>query len=263
MLTVRRHDGRRTQAGLSIVELMVGIAIGLIVVAAATVMVSGQLSENRRLLLETQLQQDLRATADIIVRDLRRTGALPEEPVSTAPGILQTLSAGAPALGTARNVFYGNQIGVQAYSLGGTANAREVIINYAAADVSATYLPGPYGFKLETNGVLRSRLPGTYGGWQDLTDPKVMRVTRFSVDESSPASLSAEVIPCPNLCPGGGTACWPKVVVRELDVVIEAEAASDSSVKRAVAGRVRLRNDEIVMNVNSAVSPPVYEVCPP
>ncbi len=33
-----------------------------------------QLSENRRVLLETQVQQDLRAAADIIARDLRRAG---------------------------------------------------------------------------------------------------------------------------------------------------------------------------------------------
>lgn len=263
MLTRSRYPARQAQAGLSIVELMVGVAIGLIVVAAATVMVSGQLSENRKLLIETQLQQDLRATADIIVRDLRRMGALPEERVSSTPGILETLAPSTATASAARNVYYSNYVGVPPFALNGTANAREVIINYAASDVSATFIPGPYGFKLTSGGVIQARLPGNVARWQDLTDPKVMRITRFSVDLSSPASLSAEVIPCPKLCPGGDTACWPRVIVRELAVVIEAEAASDSSVKRAVTGRVRLRNDEIAMNVNSAVTPPAFEVCPP
>jgi hypothetical protein len=262
MLSLRSTSRRRRQAGLSIVELMVGVAIGLIVVAAATVMVSGQLSENRKLLIETQLQQDLRATADIIVRDLRRMGALPEERVSATPGILETLAPEAAASSAARNVFYGNSVGVTPFSLGGSADAREIITNYAASDLASTYIPGPYGFKLESNGVLKSRLPGSFTSWQDLTDPKVMRVTRFAVVQSSPASLSSEVIPCPNLCPGGGTACWPRVVVRELAVTIEAQAATDASVRRAVTGRIRLRNDEVVMNVNSAVTPAAYEVCP-
>ena len=53
---------------------MVGVAIGLFVVAAATMLVATQLSDNRRLMLETQVQQDLRATADIIARELRRAG---------------------------------------------------------------------------------------------------------------------------------------------------------------------------------------------
>ena len=53
---------------------MVGVAIGLFVVAAASMLVVTQLSDNRRLMLETQVQQDLRATADIITRELRRAG---------------------------------------------------------------------------------------------------------------------------------------------------------------------------------------------
>jgi len=65
---------RRRQAGLSMVELMVGVAIGLFVVAGATMAVSNQLGDNRRLMLETQIQQDLRAAADVIARDLRRSG---------------------------------------------------------------------------------------------------------------------------------------------------------------------------------------------
>ena len=53
---------------------MVGVAIGLFVVAAASMLVVTQLSDNRRLTLETQVQQDLRASADIITRELRRAG---------------------------------------------------------------------------------------------------------------------------------------------------------------------------------------------
>jgi type IV pilus assembly protein PilW len=42
---------RRGQRGLSIVELMVGVAIGLFVVAGAAMLLSTQLSDNRQLLL--------------------------------------------------------------------------------------------------------------------------------------------------------------------------------------------------------------------
>lgn len=62
------------QRGLSLVELLVGISVGLFVLAGATLLLSTQLGDNRRLLLETQLQQDLRATMDIITRELRRAG---------------------------------------------------------------------------------------------------------------------------------------------------------------------------------------------
>ncbi len=65
---------RFSQAGLSLVEMMVGIAVGLIVVAGASLMMTSQVTQNSRLLQETQIQQDLRAAADLMMRDLRRAG---------------------------------------------------------------------------------------------------------------------------------------------------------------------------------------------
>ena len=64
----------RHSRGISLVELMVGIAVGMIVVAGASVMLVNQVNEHRRLMLETQVQQDLRASADLILRELRRAG---------------------------------------------------------------------------------------------------------------------------------------------------------------------------------------------
>jgi type II secretory pathway component PulJ len=68
------RGGADLQRGVSLVELLVGITVGLFVVAAAAMLVGSQLSENRNLLLETQMQQDLRSTADIMTRELRRIG---------------------------------------------------------------------------------------------------------------------------------------------------------------------------------------------
>jgi len=60
--------------GVLLIELMIGIAIGLLIAAAAVTFVAGHLNDNRRLLLESRLMQDLRTAADIITRDLRRAG---------------------------------------------------------------------------------------------------------------------------------------------------------------------------------------------
>ena len=69
-----RQGHRRPSLGLSIVELMVGIAISLFIVAGATVMMTSQLGDNRKLLLEAQIQQDMRSAMDMISRDIRRAG---------------------------------------------------------------------------------------------------------------------------------------------------------------------------------------------
>ncbi len=66
--------GSRQQRGLSLIELMVGITVGMIVVAAASLMMTTQLKEHKLLVLETQLQQDLRAAGDLMLKDMRRAG---------------------------------------------------------------------------------------------------------------------------------------------------------------------------------------------
>jgi type II secretory pathway pseudopilin PulG len=229
--TMRPAGPAAGQRGLSLVELMVGIAVGLFVVAAAAMLVSTQLNENRRLLLETQVQQDLRAAADIITRELRRAGHWPdaaefvwfEEPTipQDNPNGALTLDADEPAT-----------VGFTYWRRPGE--------------------DGPYGFKREGH-VLKTLLGA--GGWQELTDGNTLRITSFTVTlrPPPPASLTMPV-PCPNLCPAGGTDCWPvrTLTVRELLVDIQGEAVVDPMVKRRVQSVVRLRNDLVSADPSAA-----------
>lgn len=211
---------RRRQRGLSLVELMVGIAVGLLVVAAATLLVTTQLGDNRRLLIETQVQQDLRAAADIITRQLRRTGHWQ----AAAQAVAQ---AGVPAVA---NPYAGFTVGA-----GFVDN-----IQYS----SPTGEFGPFGFQRIGN-VLQTRLAGA--GWQELTDPRVLKITDFRVtllDDAAPRHPPLQLA-CPRLCPDGTKDCWPTLTVRELVVDIEGEAVSDPAVRRRLSTVVRLRNDRL------------------
>lgn len=67
---------RRFQRGLSLVELMVGSAISLMVVAATLLALTHHLRGSRGLLLETRLMQDLRTTTELVAHNLRRAGPL-------------------------------------------------------------------------------------------------------------------------------------------------------------------------------------------
>lgn len=224
-----KSSGRTAAAsGLTIVELMVGIAVGLFVVAAAIALVSTQLHDNRRLLLETQVQQDLRAAADIITRELRRAGHWP----NAARFVWQP-----------ETVFVSNPYGASA----------------ATGQVDFSYLrptgdTGPFGFKKEGN-VLKTRLG--LGGWQDLTDGNTLRITGFSI---TPSDVLATRLPCPKLCPDGTEDCWPTLTVRDLVIDIAGEAVSDPSVKRSLRTEVRLRNDAVTFNVPDAAAP--TQACP-
>ena len=218
--------------GLSLVELMVGITVGLVVVAAASVTMTGQLAENRQLMLDTQLQQDLRAAADIITRELRRIGTLQNAASAvTAPG----------------NTAVSNPFSTVTIASAGPAADIEFSYHRRGSEV------GPWRFVLQ-NGVIRTRTVAS-PALQDLTDGNVMRVTRFEVNETASTPVR---LPCPRLCPDGSVDCWPEVRVREYEVVLEAEARNDSRVRRTLRSVVRPRNDLVTFQAGGA---PV-QACP-
>ena len=67
-------------------------------------------------------------------------------------------------------------------------------------------------------------------------------------------------LPCPNMCPGGITDCWPTLTVRELVVDITGEAVADPAVRRSLRSVVRLRNDLVRFKVPDAIAP--TQACP-
>lgn len=225
-----RHSRSRAaaQRGLSIVEMMVGVAVGLIIVAAATLMVAAQLADNRRLMLETQVQQDLRAAADLITRELRRGGYWKDAQRSTSAA-----AAIQPRLSNPYTAMSPNAQG-QAET--------EATFTYADRDrAENNVVDGDErrGFRL--NGVTIESQLGA-GNWQPLTDPAVLKVTRFAVQ----AQVQPVTLECPLACSPGGTPCPPVQQVRNLTVDITGEAAFDPRVQRSIRTSVRVRNDDII-----------------
>ena len=66
---------RRGHRGASLVELLVGMAVGLLIAAGGVMLLTGNLRDNRSLILEARLMQDLRTASDMVARNLRRAGA--------------------------------------------------------------------------------------------------------------------------------------------------------------------------------------------
>ena len=229
---------KRRQQGVSLVELMVGITVGLFVVAAAAMLMSTQLSENRRLLTETQLQQDLRATADIITREVRRAGYS-----ATADSSVANVNTGQPVPN-----------GYLDLPVGGGAQGT-IAYNYKRPDNA----PGPFGYKLD-GGIIKTNLSGP--GWQELTDKNVLFVDSMTLtlNTSAPVVLACAK-DCPTPPPGSGTDwCWPTVAVRDLTITIAGHAVNDAAIVRTVQSRVRLRNDQVLFNSPSGAG--TFYACP-
>jgi hypothetical protein len=213
---------RRQSRGLSLIELLVGVAVGLFVVAAATMLVATQLADTRRLLTETQVQQDLRATADIITREIRRA-----------------TSAGR-AIDGGGYVTRPNQT---------TAVNANDVLTVGVSDITfqgsrITGSNGPYGFRLAGT-VIEMSIPDSSPQWQRLTDPNAIRITAFEVTAMNEALVR---VPCFKLCSDGTQGCWPSLTVRAVRVLIRAQSVVDVQVVRELETVVRIRNDRVLFD---------------
>lgn len=217
----RRHKPR----GLSLVELLIGIALGLLIAAAAASALTAHLRESRALLLESRLMHDLRTAADLISRGLRRAGywAAADEgiwlPGTTAvlPNPYATIVLSA---GVSDSVNY-------SYSRDTLENDR--------VDANEQF-----GFRLRS-GSIEMQLGAS--NWQAMTDTGTLVVTAFSVTpETQEISLGAT---CPYDCPADSPICPPRMAIRSLSVRIGARSVTDPNVLRSVRSSVRLRNDTV------------------
>lgn len=228
MLSRRSGKAARVR-GLSLVELMIGITIGLIVVAGATLLAATQMTENRRLLLETQVQQDLRAAADIITRELRRGGYY-----DAAQNLVWSPTSAIPE--SSPNLWRGLEFG---------ANGDEVSYKY--------WRPGEttqsFGYRL-TSGTIRHRIGGVV---QDVTDRTALEVTVFTATAQATDTVQ---LACPKLCSDNTQNCWPTLSLNDVVVTITARPVSDPTFVRTVTSRVRQRNEGINFNVSA------LEACP-
>lgn len=225
-LPLPRFSPYRAIRGQSIVELLVGLAVGLTVVAAAATLLVAQVREQRSLRLESRLMHDLAAAADLIARDLRRAGhwgdAVAGVWVATAPVPANPYAALVAIPGAAQGVSF-------SYS-------RDEVENGAVDENEL------FGWRLRA-GVVELQLGGR---WQAVTDASVLSVTAFElkpmVDE---IDLGAS---CLHLCEAAAAAagtCPPRQQVRSLSVRIAGQATGNAHLTRALETQVRLRNDVV------------------
>jgi prepilin peptidase dependent protein B len=221
----------RRARGMSIVELMVGVAISLFILAGATMVVTGQLGENRRLVTDTQIQQDLRTVADIITRDVRRaayTGRSfqsiwPQTPVAGLIDAYATMTPDAAPAGTSQLQYSFTKA------------------NNPAAEDNALSDDEVSGFKFD-DGTQAIYMQLGRGNWQPLTDPNSVRITRFDII----VNTEEQDVPCAAQCPVlGPTNCPLKYAMRNVVFVIVGQSATDATVTRSVNGAVRVRNDVV------------------
>jgi type IV pilus assembly protein PilW len=194
-------------------------------------MMFGQFSgENRQLLRETRIVQDLRAASDLIARDLRRAGYWGD----ASTGVWVTGMTGTPAI-NGYGKLSGAPCATAALDLSTTTSASSAICYTVASGSGNTVSSADkYGFELD-GGVIYAVIGGATRA--ALTDPKTITITDLVITPSSQTLTAADF--CAKTC----TSNCPQVVVREFEVLIKGTLPNDSTVSRFLRSNVRVRND--------------------
>lgn len=230
------------QRGLSIVELLVGVAVGLFILTGALKLFSDYINNNRLLLLETRVNQDLRAAADLIARDLRRASYWGNSTGGVVTTNAQPVAAVSPYASVTPT---------------GTASTTSVTYNYSQGTENNTLDSAEnFGFRL-SSGVLQYLQGGT--NWQAITDSNTVTISNFSVTPvqqclplqqyctgGSSATCGACATNVSTGCPTTVCATCPFMSIRRFDITLVGTSATDTSVVRSLRETVRIRNDQLL-----------------
>ncbi len=260
----------RKQAGLTFVEVLVGLAVGVIVIGGGLSIYASSVRSGSDTLLASKLNQELGALMLVMTNDIRRAGywatAIANEadenpfnlPGSTALVVVDDMAANAiqPPTGQGSCITY-------AYD--------------------ATYIPGNAGGVLENDDLFGFRLNGTNvqmrqsgtvdgtdcvggtcnsctnGVWMNVTDPDVIEITQLTFDLSNSRCLNSSE-PNEEDDNADGTVDDPAeqncyvtappvgsnevtMETREVTITLTARLAADNEVQASATHSVRVRNN--------------------
>ncbi|KAF3977512.1 MAG: prepilin-type N-terminal cleavage/methylation domain-containing protein [Methylococcales symbiont of Iophon sp. n. MRB-2018] len=195
----------RSQRAFSLIELLISITIGLLMTTATLSIYLSVVKADSDSLKIIRLNQDLRATMGLIVRDLRRAGFnanAATDIIGTIPSPFQTLNVGESCI----NYSYD-------FNRNGDLDANE---NFA--------------FRLNAGAIEMSRhkTDCTNGGWETLTDKFLTNISVFNVTDINGDGITSN-----------------GVTTHQITITITANLIKDTAVTRTITEIVEIRNVEI------------------
>jgi len=250
---------RKQQAGVTLVELMIGLLVGLIVIAAGSnifiTSIRGQ-TDNINL---TRLNQDMRAMLDIMARDIRRAGFVTSDPAANLTSLQNNPFFN--GISTDIAVHDGGACIVYAYNRDDNDANNDGVIGDIETP-SAVDSNERLGFRL-SDGELDMRLNGatndncTDGSWESITEPEVeitaltFTLTTLTLNVTSMVNDNDGDDNGNGICDTGeacntcttGQAC---LYVRNVAISLTGRLRDDNAVTQTITEQVRVRNDKYV-----------------
>lgn len=221
-LIVKRN--RKLQTGLGLVEMMVSISLSLLAVVAMIILVSSTLGSSSTTIQMSRLSQEMRASMQLMSRDLRRA------------------NFHSSFLGCFANLNCRSDLGIDSFVDTIHINADGNCFWYwldrnADADLTNDAV-GAFRFSdIEGIGTIQMRIAGNSAancdatdGWELITDPGIVEITGFTVNNSDSYTES--------LTSSGGVQ-----IVEKIRLSINGRMISDPSIQKEIQDLVLIRND--------------------
>ena len=260
------------QRGVTLIEMMVGIVVGLIVVWGMSTVYVNSARGSRTTTSANALNQDMRAVMDIMVGDIRRAGFR-----NSITGVGNN-----PFTAATTNIIVAANCVLYSYDAGGAADVANAGVDY-------------FGFRLNGGNVVQTLDPtaavaSTAGGcatdaqWQNLTDERAISVTALTFDTVGSqclayvkATYNPTIVPLPGgpgpqtwwqTAAGTGLACSvagapgginyatlattdTRIEVRRVRIILTAQSLTDPTLSpRTLTETVVVRNNRVIVPPN-------------
>lgn len=234
---IMKNKSRRLTHGFSIIELMVGIAIGMFVLAGASSVFVNNVVNSRKILFEARINQNLRSAMDLIVRDLRRSA------------YWGNAMAGTVTVGSS-SVTQTNP-----YSNVDLTGTNQIRYSYTRDLIENNQLDLTFErFGIRHDETTRAVQLFINGSWNSITDNSILSVTstgftitptETEIDLRKACSKICIDTVLPPLVPTATQNC-PRTKVRTYKISLTGNSVSDVAVSRTHTSQVRVRNDALL-----------------
>jgi len=218
------------QRGITLIELMVGMLLGLLVTGIAVQMYISTLGITKQTTETVRLNQELRAITDLIVTDIRRAGYWSGATVgATNPySILVSDNAGG-----------GTHVQVFDSPAGGSNNC--IVVSYENSSPSPS--EHIYGYRV-SGAEIQMLTVSSYasGSFADCGDPTGYSATGSweALSDSRVLSVSSDSLVFQK---NSGTASWASASSKSITVAVKGSAVGDAKISRELVDTVRIRNE--------------------
>lgn len=222
----------KMQAGLSLVEAMIGIALSMVVVSSMVALMGNSMGTSTKIIQMSQLTDELRNTMSMVSRDVRRANYNPNSIYCYGNSDCATDGSASQITDIVFNtpcdefLMFNLDRDWDGAAVTDSAGAfRRVTVNSAKAGGLVGVMEMWVG---DANPDCEA---GQGDDWLQVTDPGFVDVTSFDVsNQGFNGTINS----------GAGTLTQS---VRVVDLTIEGELILDRSIRKEVRDRIRVRND--------------------